>query len=78
MQSNFFYCLAILNDFSATETQANRSSMVAISVGSLVWHLIFVLTSESCCNVSICNPFGTSILSGEIAFVTVSASRLFL
>lgn len=71
------YFFATLKVFSATETQAKRSSMVAMSVCSRVLHSTFVRTSDPFLTVSMCSPGGTSMLSGETAFATASASRSF-
>jgi hypothetical protein len=68
----------MFNVFSATETHAKRSSIVAISVANLVWHSIFVLTSKPFLTVLTYNPNGIFTLSGETAFETVSASRSLL
>lgn len=72
------YFFATLKAFSATETHSKRSSIVAIKVCKLFSQFIVVHTSEAFVIVSIDNPVGTSILSGETAWATAWASRLVL
>jgi len=69
--------LATEKAFSAMEAQHKRSSIVEMKVGKVVSHLIEVKTFETLRVVLIDKPDGTFTLSGETAFATASASRLF-
>jgi len=69
--------LATEKAFSAIEAQHKRSSIVEMKVGNVVSHLMEVKTFAPLCVVLTDKPIGTSILSGETALATASASRLF-
>ncbi len=65
-------------DFSAIETALITSSIVEMKVSSFVLHSILVKTFAPNRVVFTVKPSGASILSGEIASTTASASRIVL